>query len=1041
MIHGTSPQKGTLGLVVLVTLLGIAPAADTRDAADPNAVRGTNRLQLDAIKARYADDSFSGGPALQAALARLLPRQGADVARSCDTVWKVGMRVTATKDRPSGMPCVTVGDSGTVLSSSASGMILVEWDGKTCGHDGMGNAVLPPYPNHGAARWFVDCREIAASVTSYAGAQAVLDFLGLQQNEQVASYYDGGLGGFGSGPGPAFGTTFSDARTYFTYNGCCSPDSGVIATINGPNMLVNLDAPVASMAFHYSATVTVTFQAYSGPNGTGTLLYSDSLPSNTSGPGGNTYNTWQPRQFSWAQPAASVVFSGNTNYWGLDRLTYSITPPCNAGDCNQDGICDDGQLPGNDCNANSVLDSCELAAGTASDCDGNGRLDSCDIAEGAPDCNGNGKPDSCDIQRGSALDCNGNGIPDSCDIAGGTPDVNQNGIPDGCETDCNGNGIPDDYEVAQGLVPDCNLNGIPDPCDVAGGASDCDSNGIPDSCELTPESDCDGNGTLDRCDIANGAASDCNLNGIRDDCDLANGTAVDCNFNGRPDSCDVADGSSPDCNANGRPDSCDVQDGGDCNGNAVPDSCDIADGTDPDPEGDGIPNSCEPAQGVRMAGPGDVAGGGCRAVGDEIEFTVTVNNPPVVLVAGQFTVKYDASVLEYLGVSGGDAPMTDILVSIHDQPAGSVFWISTIPYGGTGTLADLLVAKVRFRVIADDCDGGVHASMDESNAPVLIANSGGATVSLPLTQPAPFIVDSAGPVLSNVPADISIAADAGLGCAAIRTLVPPTVSDTCGDTLLTFTRGDGQSLDAPWPCGTTIVTWSATDACLRTAVATTSVTVGPFHLLDLRVAYDGTGYAGSMGRCIELALDGADRSVPMTILGGLGTTTIEVPVGSYGCATVDDDLHSLVSAVPVTIEGTRYVVVAAGNAALRNGDVNDDNIVNVGDWGVMVARIGTSQQVDVDCSTEGFHIDFDGDGQATQSDVDFFLANLLRTGATGCGGTLTGTVADAGWMTVAELAAIVGPNASLADVNADGIVDIRDIEMWVAANREARGQD
>ncbi|MBM4053047.1 MAG: hypothetical protein FJ270_09985 [Planctomycetes bacterium] len=737
---------------------------------------------------------------------------------------------------------------------------MVEWDGKACGHDGNGNGVAPKYPNDGSSRWFVDCGEIEV-ISS--GESALLDFIGLQQLEQVANFYNGGLGGNGSGPGPDFGAAFSDARTYYTYNGCCSPNPGVIATISGPNMVINLDGLISGIAFHYSATVNVTVKAYSGVSGTGDVLATYVLSPNTSG-GSSTgaYNTWQPVEFVWSIGASSIVLSGNTNHWGIDQVSYAIAPPCNTGDCNKDGICDDDQLPGNDCNGNNVLDSCDIASGTSQD-------------------------------------CNANQVPDSCD--------------------------------------------------------------------------------------------------------LANGTSQDCNEN------------------------------------SIPDSCDIASGRSSDPEGDGIPNSCEPDPGVTMSGPGNTAPGQCSAIGDEVTFDVSVLNPPIVTVAGQFNVVYDRAVLEYVGISGGDAPITDILVSSHDASNGSIFWISTIPIGGSGTLADLRVASLRFRVIADDCDGGVHASFDEGFAPVLIANDGGVTADLPLTQPASFVIDTTGPVLSGVPADLSVPADAGSGCFAAREFTPPTVIDNCSDADLVITRSDGQPLGAPWACGTTTVTWSATDGCGRTAQAMTMVTVEPYHLLDLRLAYAGSGYASSMGRCIDIDLGDVEAAVAMTFAGGVGIETIQVPVGSYGCATADDDLHSLVSTGSVVIEGTRYVLALAGTAALVNGDVTDDNLINVADWGVIVTRIGSMQPADVNCSTAGFHVDFNGDGAVTQADGNFIISNLLRTGASGCG-ALTGGTADDGAMTVDQLAAIVGPDAILADLNGDGMVDLDDVGLW-AAGRERRGDE
>ena len=91
--------------------------------------------------------------------------------------------------------------------------------------------------------------------------------------------------------------------------------------------------------------------------------------------------------------------------------------------------------------------------------------------EAARDCNANGVLDSCDIASGAAPDCNTNGIPDSCDIATGK------------SNDCDGNGVPDNCDLAAGAVPDCNGNLVPDSCDIASGASsDLNNNQVPDEC-------------------------------------------------------------------------------------------------------------------------------------------------------------------------------------------------------------------------------------------------------------------------------------------------------------------------------------------------------------------------------------------------------------------------------------------------------------------------------------------------------------------------------------------------------------------------------
>jgi len=74
-----------------------------------------------------------------------------------------------------------------------------------------------------------------------------------------------------------------------------------------------------------------------------------------------------------------------------------------------------------DCNANGVLDSCDIALGTSDDCDQNG------------------VPDSCDIASGSQVDCNFNGIPDSCEPAPPAPLVVAGGFASATSVSIRGN--------------------------------------------------------------------------------------------------------------------------------------------------------------------------------------------------------------------------------------------------------------------------------------------------------------------------------------------------------------------------------------------------------------------------------------------------------------------------------------------------------------------------------------------------------------------------------------------------------------------------
>ena len=154
----------------------------------------------------------------------------------------------------------------------------------------------------------------------------------------------------------------------------------------------------------------------------------------------------------------------NTTWQHTDSIDITYDAVLD-GDCNGNSIpdgCDlaDGTLHddnGNgipdecefiDCNDNEVNDSDDIADGTSQDCDGNSIPDECDIADGADDCNANGVLDSCEMGE----DCNGNGALDSCDIANGT------------EEDCDGNGRPDSCDIADG--GDANGNGELDACEI-----------------------------------------------------------------------------------------------------------------------------------------------------------------------------------------------------------------------------------------------------------------------------------------------------------------------------------------------------------------------------------------------------------------------------------------------------------------------------------------------------------------------------------------------------------------------------------------------
>jgi uncharacterized repeat protein (TIGR01451 family) len=85
------------------------------------------------------------------------------------------------------------------------------------------------------------------------------------------------------------------------------------------------------------------------------------------------------------------------------------------------------------------------------------------------------------------------------------------------------------------------------------------------------------------------------------------------------------------------------------------------------------------------------------------------------------------------------------------------------------------------------------------------------------------VIDNTPPVLS-VPANITVNAPAN-SCSAMVNPGTATATDNCGSTTVTGTRSDSQPLSAPYPVGTTTITWKATDSHSNVSTGTQTITV------------------------------------------------------------------------------------------------------------------------------------------------------------------------------------------------------------------------
>ena len=124
---------------------------------------------------------------------------------------------------------------------------------------------------------------VGPAVSASAGP-VVLTFEGLQNQEPILNYYNAGLGGFGSGPGPAWGIIFGaeslaliDADDGGDGNFANEPSPKTTAYfLTGPGVVMNVPAgfDTGFSFFYASVTYSGSVDVWDGLDATGNLLAS-----------------------------------------------------------------------------------------------------------------------------------------------------------------------------------------------------------------------------------------------------------------------------------------------------------------------------------------------------------------------------------------------------------------------------------------------------------------------------------------------------------------------------------------------------------------------------------------------------------------------------------------------------------------------------------------------------------------------------------------------------------------------------------------------
>lgn len=448
----------------------------------------------------------------------------------------------------------------------------------------------------------------------------------------------------------------------------------------------------------------------------------------------------------------------------------------------------------------------------------------------------------------------------------------------------------------------------------------------------------------------------------------------------------------------------------------------------------------------------------CYGVGQF--FTVFVDMTAVAtvnpIVGAQVFLHYDTSTLEFVSIQPGQtvsptSPFSFEFTEQVNQTLGNIDYLVGVGFGGAGTLNPSLLAVATFNVIAE-CEPFVEFRASGPNGELnLLSDSFGAPV-VPghlFDTPAGIRSDSTAPVLSGCPSSQTVNPDPGLFTATVTWASPTSIDGCDGPTPVTCVPPSGSA----FPIGTTVVVCSATDSCDIVGSCGFNVTVrDPTMVVDVQLSPNMS--AGPFNRCMTFDLwdcgptgpllhSTVSQTIPFS--SGLASgVTVHIPGGAFDCMTARDTLHTLRSTSPnlATANGFQYTATVVGPRAggghwLMGGNLNDDNFIDILDFGIFIRRFLTPANANAPCGTASPDANINGDGVVDLIDFVFVQVNSLLPAEPNCCGAAIAAEAElpVESITLTELRRRGMGDLAVADLNEDGVLDYRDMSAFMGGAR------
>jgi uncharacterized repeat protein (TIGR01451 family) len=198
--------------------------------------------------------------------------------------------------------------------------------------------------------------------------------------------------------------------------------------------------------------------------------------------------------------------------------------------------------------------------------------------------------------------------------------------------------------------------------------------------------------------------------------------------------------------------------------------------------------------------------------------TITVNDTtPPVITATDSTVSADANCMAAIpDYSNAVTDNCSCAANDNSQDCVGQHRITTTQSPAAGTMVGLGPHTVH--ITANDGSSNPNPGPDG-----IFGTSDDGTGNI-TTKDVTFTVNDTTPPVITCPASQTVSTDPGT-CSAVVNPGTATATDNCSSPTITGTRSDGQALNAPYPKGTTTITWTATDAAGNSSSCTQTITV------------------------------------------------------------------------------------------------------------------------------------------------------------------------------------------------------------------------